>query len=61
MFGLFKKKEVNTKSINVFNKALKAIGIFILLSEWDKAKKALDEIKYKEKDSLDIVLNKLDQ
>ncbi len=61
MFGLFKNKKVDTGNIKQFDSALKAIEIFIMLSEWEKWKKALKEIEYKEKDSLAIILDKIDQ
>lgn len=61
MFGLFKNKNVDTGNIKQFDSALKAIEIFIMLSEWEKWKKALKEIEFKEKDSLSIVLEKIDQ
>ncbi|MDP2091111.1 MAG: PP2C family protein-serine/threonine phosphatase [Candidatus Gracilibacteria bacterium] len=61
MFGLFKNKNVDTGNIKQFDSALKAIEIFIMLSEWEKGKKALKEIEFKEKDSLSIVLEKIDQ
>jgi hypothetical protein len=61
MFSFFRKKEVDNEQIKAFDGAIKAINIFILLSEWDKAKKALNEIEYKEKDSLNILLGKIDE
>jgi hypothetical protein len=61
MFGFFKKKKVNYEQIKAFDGAVKAINIFIMLSEWEKAKKALEEIKYKEKESLNTILEKLDE
>ncbi len=38
---------------------MKAIEIYIALSEWSKAKKAVDEIKVKEKESLTTLLEKI--
>ncbi len=61
MFGFLKRKKVNTEEVKAFDSALKATNIFIMLSEWEKAKKALDEIEYKEKDSLNEILDKLDK
>lgn len=61
MFGFLKKKEVNYEQVKAFDSALKAINIFILLSEWDKARKALEEIEYKEKESLNAILDELDK
>ncbi|MFK7779894.1 MAG: PP2C family protein-serine/threonine phosphatase [Candidatus Gracilibacteria bacterium] len=61
MFGFLKKKEIDNNNIKAFDGALKAINIFIILSEWEKAKKALDEIEYKEKDSLNLILDELEK
>ncbi|MDD2870492.1 MAG: SpoIIE family protein phosphatase [Candidatus Gracilibacteria bacterium] len=61
MFGFFKKRKVETGNVKEFNSALKATELFIMLSEWEKAKKALKEIEYKEKESLSIVLDKIDK
>lgn len=60
MFSFFRKKKVDTEKVKVFDGAIKAIEIFIMLSEWEKAKKALKEIEYKEKDSLNVIIIKLD-
>jgi hypothetical protein len=61
MFSFLVKKEVNYENIKEFDSALKAINIFIMLSEWDKARKALKEIEYKEKSSLNLILDELDK
>jgi len=61
MFGFWKKKEVDLKSIKEFNGWIKAIKVFMVLSEWDKAKKALNEIRMKEKESLNDLMTKLDE
>lgn len=61
MFGFWKKKEINNEKIKEFDGAIQAIGIFIVLSEWEKARKALNEIEFKEKESLSIILSKLDR
>ncbi len=61
MFGFFKKREVNSKEIRAFDSAIKAIKLFIVLSEWNKAKKAIKEIEYKEKESLSQALRQLDE
>lgn len=55
MFSFFNKKakKVDTKSIKSFTEAMGAIKVFILLSEWEKAGKALQEIKVKEQEKLD--------
>ena len=60
MFGFWKKKKVDTNSIEAFDSALKAIDVFITLSEWKKARKAIEEIESKEKESLDYILEKLE-
>jgi len=59
MFGFLKKKKVDTNSIEAFDSAIEAIEIFMSLSEWDKARKALDEVETKEKESLDYIVDKL--
>lgn len=60
MFGFWKKKEVDSSKIKNYKDALEAIRIFILLSEWKKARHALDEIRLKEKQSFDELLDKID-
>ncbi len=60
MWNFFKKKKVDNEKIKEFDSALKAINIFVVLSEWSKAKKWLEEIEYKEKESLNAVLKDLD-
>ena len=44
MFG-FKKKKIDFWKIKTFDDALKAIKVFIYLKEWEKAKKAIEEIR----------------
>lgn len=61
MFGFFRTKVVNNENIKEFDGALRAINVFIMLSEWEKAKKALKEIEYKEKNSLNLILDELDK
>ena len=61
MFGFFRKKKVDRQNIKAFDGALKAINVFIVLSEWSKAKKAIEEIEYKEKKSLTIKLERLEK
>jgi len=61
MFNFLKKTEINSEKIKEFNGVIKAINIFILISEWEKAKKALTEIEIKEKESLRILLEKIDK
>jgi hypothetical protein len=61
MFTFLKKKNFDAEKIREFNSALKAIELFIMLSEWEKAKSALKEVEFKEKDSLSIILDKIDK
>ncbi len=60
MLGFWNNKKVDGNSVEAFDSALKAIGIFITLSEWKKARKAIAEIWSKEKESLDYILEKLE-
>lgn len=46
MFG--RKKEINTENIKSFHDAVKAIKAYIYLSEWEKAKTAIEDVKQKE-------------
>lgn len=59
IFSFFIRKNVVAEKIKEFNEGIKAINIYILLSEWDKAKQAIDEIEKKEQESLDTLLEKL--
>ncbi len=61
MFSFWKRKEVDSSKIKNYKDALEAIHIFMLLSEWKKARHALDEIKLKEKESFDELLYKINQ
>lgn len=59
MFGfLFHKKKVDTEKVQAFKDAIKAINIFILISEWDKAKDSIREIEKKERKGLNDFLKK---
>ena len=50
MFSFFRKKtQEEIANIKNFNQAIKTIKMFIASSEWEKAEKAIDEIKQKEK------------
>jgi GTPase involved in cell partitioning and DNA repair len=60
MFGFLNKNKINSKSIKEFSDAIKAINFFMLTLEWEKAEKAILEIKQKEKKSLNILLEKID-
>jgi hypothetical protein len=46
MFG--SKKHIDTQKINTFNDAVRAIKAYIYLSEWSKARRAINDIKQKE-------------
>ena len=62
MFQIFKKKkEVDTQTIKNFNEVVKTIHLFIRLSEWEKAKMALAEIRHKEKKSLAELMIKIEK
>lgn len=61
MFRLFKKKKVNTQKIRDFNEAVNAINVFILLSEWEKARHSLTEVRVKEKESFDMLMEKINK
>jgi hypothetical protein len=58
MFPFFKKQKIDTKEIKEYRGAIKAINIFILLYEWEKARQAIKEVEIKEKESLNIFLDK---
>ncbi|USN59265.1 MAG: hypothetical protein H6767_04240 [Candidatus Peribacteria bacterium] len=59
MFNLFKKKKVESENIKQFKHAIDAINVFITLEDWDKARQGISEIKGKEKEGLEKLLNKL--
>lgn len=60
MFGFSKKiKNVNNAEVKAFDWAVRAIEIYIALSEWAKAKKAIEEIMIKEKESLTNYIEKV--
>ncbi|MCP4523430.1 MAG: serine/threonine-protein phosphatase [Candidatus Gracilibacteria bacterium] len=61
MLGFGKQKKVEEAQIKGFKDAIKAIEVFILLSEWEKAKAALEEIKGKEKSSFDALFAKINR
>jgi len=56
-FSFFKKKEVHNENIKEFEWGIKAINVYIILSEWEKAKLAIKEIERKEQDNLDKLLS----
>ncbi|MDD3144722.1 MAG: PP2C family protein-serine/threonine phosphatase [Candidatus Gracilibacteria bacterium] len=55
---LKKKKKIDTNEVKAFDSAVKAIEVFIALSEWGNAKKAIEEILYKETEALNKFLEK---
>lgn len=57
---LNKKKKVDTNQVKAFDSAVKAIEVFIALSNWPDAKRAIDEILYKEKEALNKFLEKVE-
>ena len=60
MFGfLNKKKKVDEANVRDFDSSVMAIKIYIALSNWDKARRAIHEIIQKEKDSLHEYLLKI--
>jgi len=56
-FSLFKRKKINNENIKKFQEVTKAINIYILLSEWEKAKQAIKEVEEKEQQYLQKLLN----
>ena len=57
MFDFLKKnKKIDTNEVKAFDSAVKAIEVFIAISEWWNAKKAIEEILYKETDALNKFL-----
>ena len=62
MFGfLNKKKKVDEANVRDFDSSVMAIKIYIALSNWDKARRAIHEIIQKEKDSLHEYLLKIEE
>ena len=59
MFGfLFSKKKVDADKVQAFKDALESINIFILISEWERAKDSILEIEHKERIGLNSFLSK---
>lgn len=57
MFNFFyKNKKIHANQIKEFEWAIKAINVYIALSEWNNAKKGIEEILKKEKESLDELI-----
>ena len=57
MFDFLKKnKKIDTNEVKAFDSAVKAIEVFIAISEWWNAKKAIEEILSKETDALNKFL-----
>ena len=62
MFGfLNKKKKVDEANVRDFDSSVMAIKIYMALSNWDKARRAIHEIIQKEKDSLHEYLLKIEE
>ena len=60
MFPFFRKKtQEEIASIKNFNEAIKTIKIFIASSDWEKAEKAINEIKEKEKKAFESFIESL--
>jgi hypothetical protein len=60
MFDFLKRnKKINTDDIKSFDSAIKAIKVYLQLSNWVSATKALDEISYKEKTSFNNLIENL--
>lgn len=57
LFSFFRKKEVNSENIKEFEEAIKAIEIYLTLSEWQKARQAIYEVEDKEQEVLEKLLN----
>ncbi|MDR1944564.1 MAG: hypothetical protein LBQ59_00250 [Candidatus Peribacteria bacterium] len=61
MFDFLKRnKKINTNDIKNFEAAIKAIKVYLQLSNWANATKALDEISYKEKTSFNNLIENLE-
>ena len=62
MFNFFKKKKnIDTSAIKNFKKALNTIGDFIVLEDFDKATKAINEVIQKENDAFNDYINKIEE
>ena len=67
MFNFFKKiqsskiKKIELENIKNYDEAIKAIKFFIATLEWEKAKKAISEIKNKELKSYKELIAKIDE
>ena len=62
MFNFFKKKKnIDTSAIKNFKLALNKIGDFIVLEDFDKATKAINEIIQKENNAFNDYINKLEE
>lgn len=60
MFGFKKKIQVDETKIQNYKDAVAAVEIFMQIYEWEKSRNALNEIKSKEKSSLDDLISKID-
>ena len=62
MFNLFKKKKkIETKNIKEFNDWIKAIDYFIATEDWENSKKAIGEIRIKEKKAYNGLIQKIEE
>lgn len=60
MFGFWNKnKKIDTWEIKQFNDAIRTIKSFIVLSEWPKARKAIEEIEQKENEWLNKAIEEI--
>ncbi len=55
-----KEKKFDSSKVKDFNDAINAIKIYIFTEDWEKAHKAVEEIREKEKNALDIFIKTLD-
>ncbi|MDD2907059.1 MAG: PP2C family protein-serine/threonine phosphatase [Candidatus Gracilibacteria bacterium] len=59
MFNFLKrKKKVDTSNVQAFDSAINAIKLFIASSDWINGKKAIEEILFKEKEAINLFLEK---
>ncbi len=57
MFGI--RKEIHTENVKSFHDAVKAIKAYIYLTEWEKAKSAIEDVKKKEADAFAMLEEKI--
>ena len=61
ILDLFKKKEVEDKKVKGFNEWIEAIKYFMILKNWEKSKKAINEIEEKEKKAYDELMRNIEE